>query len=129
MYPTEGAKDHIGALQAWDIRTLKKKWQVNFPGPNWGPVLSTEGGVVFVGGTGDAMFRAFDGESGDLLWEHQMDGGIVAPPTSFEVDGKQYIAVTTGWGVDADRFQGFIDAGMGTETSIPQGGTIWVFAL
>jgi alcohol dehydrogenase (cytochrome c) len=58
-----------------------------------------------------------------------MDGGIIAPPTSFEVDGKQYIAVTTGWGVDGDRFQGFIDAGMGTETKIPQGGTIWVFAL
>lgn len=129
MYPTEDAKDHIGALQAWDIRTLKKKWQVNFKMPNWGPVLSTEGGVVFVGGTGDAMFRAFDAETGDLLWSREMDGGIVAPPTSFEVDGKQYIAVTTGWGVDGDRFQGFIDAGMGTETKIPQGGTIWVFAL
>jgi alcohol dehydrogenase (cytochrome c) len=129
MYPTEDAKDHIGALQAWDIRTLKKKWQVNFKMPNWGPVLSTEGGVVFVGGTGDAMFRAFDAETGDMLWSREMDGGIIAPPTSFEVDGKQYIAVTTGWGVDGDRFQGFIDAGMGTETKIPQGGTIWVFAL
>lgn len=129
MYPTEDAKDHIGALQAWDIRTLKKKWQVNFKMPNWGPVLSTEGGLVFVGGTGDAMFRAFDAETGDLLWSREMDGGIVAPPTSFEVDGKQYIAVTTGWGVDGDRFQGFIDAGMGIETKIPQGGSIWVFAL
>lgn len=129
MYPTEAAKDHIGALQAWDIRTLEKKWQVNFKLPNWGPVLSTEGGLVFVGGTGDAKFRAFDANSGEIVWEHQMDGGIIAPPTSFEVDGKQYIAVTTGWGVDGDRFQGYIDAGMGTKTEIPQGGTIWVFGL
>jgi alcohol dehydrogenase (cytochrome c) len=129
MTPTEDARHHIGALQAWDVRTLEKKWQVNFKSPNWGPVLSTEGGLVFVGGTNDAKFRAFDAETGDLLWEHQMDGGIVAPPTSFAVDGKQYVAVTTGWGVDADRFQGFIDAGMGTETEVPQGGTIWVFAL
>ena len=129
MTPTEAAKDHIGALQAWDIRTLEKKWQVNFKMPNWGPVLSTEGGVVFVGGTGDSKFRAFDAETGDLLWEHTVDGGIIAPPTSFAIDGKQYIAVTTGWGVDGDRFQGYIDAGLGTETEIPQGGTIWVFAL
>jgi len=129
MKPTEAAKDHIGALQAWDIRTMEKKWQVNFKSPNWGPVLSTEGGLVFVGGTGDAKFRAFNSETGDLLWEHQMDGGIVAPPTSFSVDGKQYVAVATGWGVDGDRFQGFIDAGMGTKTDIAQGGSIWVFAL
>ena len=129
MAPTEAAREHIGALQAWDIRTLEKKWQVNFQMPNWGPVLSTEGGLVFVGGTGDAKFRAFHAETGELLWEHQMDGGIIAPPTSFEIDGKQYVAVTTGWGVDGDRFQGYIDAGLGTETKIPQGGTIWVFAL
>lgn len=129
MVPTEAAKDHIGAVQAWDLRTLEKKWQVNFKMPNWGPVLSTEGGLVFVGGTGDAMFRAIDSETGEIVWEHQMDGGIIAPPTTYQIDGKQYISVTTGWGLDGDRFQGFIDAGMGTETKIPQGGTIWVFAL
>lgn len=129
MTPTEAAKDHIGALQAWDVRTLEKKWQVNFSSPNWGPVLSTEGGLVFVGGTNDAEFRAFDAQTGELLWSRKLDGGIVAPPTSFEIDGKQYIAVTTGWGVDADRFQGFIDAAMGTETDVPQGGTVWVFAV
>jgi len=129
MTPTEAAREHIGALQAWDIRTLEKKWQVNFSMPNWGPVLSTEGGLVFVGGTGDARFRAFHANSGEIVWEHQMDGGIISPPTSFEVDGKQYIAVTTGWGVDGDRFQGYIDAGLGTKTEIPQGGTIWVFGL
>ena len=129
MKPTEGAKDHIGALQAWDIRTLEKKWQVDFKSPNWGPVLSTAGGLVFVGGTNDSEFRAFDAKSGELLWHKKLDGGVVAPPVSFEVDGRQYIAVTSGWGVDGDRFQGFVNAAMGDQPEIPQGGTIWVFAL
>ena len=129
MNPTEAAKNHIGALQAWNIRTMEKVWQANFKMPNWGPVLSTEGGLVFVGGTGDAKFRAFDARTGDLVWEHQMDGGIVSAPASFEVRGKQYISVTTGWGVDGDRMQGYFDTAWGTKTNIPQGGTIYVFAL
>lgn len=129
MTPTEAARDHIGALQAWDVRTMEKKWQVNFKTPNWGPVMSTAGGLVFVGGTTDSKFRAFDGETGEELWSVTLDGGIIAPPTSFEVDGRQYVAVTTGWGVDGDRFQGFINAAFGDEGDVPQGGTIHVFAL
>ena len=129
MTPTEDAKDHIGAVQAWDLKTLEKKWQVNFKSPNWGPILATGGGLVFAGGTNDSKFRAFDGETGEVVWEKTLDGGIVAPPTSYEVDGRQYIAVTTGWGVDAGRFQGYINAAMGTDPEIAQGGTIWVFAL
>ena len=129
MTPTEAARDHIGALQAWDVRTLEKKWQVNFKSPNWGPVLSTAGGLVFAGGTTDSEFRAFDAKSGKMLWNKKLDGGIIAPPTSFEVDGRQYIAVTTGWGVDGDRFSGYINAAFGDQPEIPQGGTIWVFAL
>jgi alcohol dehydrogenase (cytochrome c) len=123
------AEEHIGALQAWDINTLEKKWQVNFESSNWGPILSTGGDLVFVGGTSDAMFRAFDAETGDEVWSQRLDGGIVSPPTSFEIDGKQYIAAVTGWGVDADRMQGFINEQLGIDPEIPQGGSVYVFAL
>lgn len=129
MTPTEAAKEHIGAVQAWDVRTMEKKWQVNFKSPNWGPVLSTAGGLVFLGGTNDSMFRALDADTGAELWSVKLDGGVVSPPTSFEIDGKQHIAVTTGWGVDAERFQGYIDQAWGTKTEVPQGGTVHVFAL
>jgi len=129
MKLTPEAEDHIGAIQAWDIRTLEKKWQVNFKSHMWGATMSTDGGLVFAGGTSDGMFRAFDADSGEILWEKQLDGGINTPPTTFTVDGKQYVAVTTGWGVDADRVQFFIDLNRGTKTEIPQGGSIWVFAL
>lgn len=129
MTPTEAAKDHVGAVQAWDIATMEKVWQVNFKSPNWGPVLSTAGGLVFSGGTNDAEFRAFDAKTGEILWSKRLDGGIVAPPVSFERDGKQYVAVATGWGVDANRFEDFLDAAWGADTQTPNGGSVWVFAL
>jgi alcohol dehydrogenase (cytochrome c) len=129
MVPTEAAKEHIGAVQAWDVRTLEKAWQTNFASPMWGPLMSTAGGLVFAGGTTDAMFRAFDAKTGKVIWETRLDGGIMAPPVSFEVDGKQYISVVTGFGVDGGRFQGFLDQAWGTKTEIPLGGTVYVFAL
>jgi alcohol dehydrogenase (cytochrome c) len=129
MTPTPEAEDHIGALQAWDVKTLEKVWQSNFKSPNWGPVLSTAGGLVFAGGTDDSEFRAFDAETGEILWSHRLDGAAMSPPISFEVDGKQYISIASGWGVDGGRFQGFIDAAWGTTTETPAGGSVWVFAL
>jgi alcohol dehydrogenase (cytochrome c) len=129
MTPTEAAKDHIGAIQAWDLRTMEKVWQTNFKSPNWGPILSTSGGLIFAGGTNDAEFRAFDAKTGEVVWSQRLDGGVVAQPIAFERDGKEYIAVATGWGVDAGRFQGYIDQAWGTKTEVPLGGSIWVFAL
>lgn len=129
MVPTEKAKEHIGAVQAWDVKTMEKVWQTDFKMPMWGPLMSTASGLVFGGGTGDAAFRAFDAKTGKILWETKLDGGIMAPPVSFEEDGKQYIAVITGWGVDGGRFQGFIDQAWGTKTVVPPGGTVYVFGL
>jgi alcohol dehydrogenase (cytochrome c) len=85
--------------------------------------------LVFAGGTSDAEFRAFDAKTGEILWNQRLDGAIIAPPTSFEVDGKQYVAVATGWGVDGGRFQGFLDQAWGTKTEVPLGGSLYVFAV
>lgn len=60
-----------------------------------GPVV-TSGGLAFIGGTMDERFRAFDKSSGELLWEYQLDAGGYATPSSFEVDGKQYIVIAGG---------------------------------
>lgn len=124
----EGAT-HIGELQAWNLKTGEKVWTQEFESPNWGPVMTTAGGLVFSGGTHDRYFRAFDAASGRLLWQHRTNSGITGVPTSFEVDGVQYIAVQSGWGVDAQGMTGRIDRARGTETLVPQGGVIWVFAL
>src|SRR5690606_17753193 len=124
----EGA-DHIGELQAWDMNTGEQVWSHEFELANWGPVLATAGGLVFSGGTADRYFRAFDAETGELLWQHRTNSGITGVPTSFEVDGVQYIAVQSGWGVDAAGMQRRLDQLQGKETIVPQGGVVWVFAL
>ena len=121
--------DHIGELQAWNLRTGERVWTHEFQSPNWGPVMTTAGGLVFSGGTNDRYFRAFDAATGRLLWQYRTNSGITGVPTSFEIDGVQYIAVQSGWGVDAQGMTGRIDRARGTETIVPQGGVVWVFAL
>jgi len=120
---------HIGEIQAWDMNTGQKVWTRTFESHNWGPVLATGGGLIFAGGTNDRYFRAFDAKTGDLMWQWRTNSGITAVPSSFAVDGVQYIAVQSGWGVDAQRMQDSLDAFRGTKTDVPQGGVIWVFAV
>ena len=69
-------------------------------------MLATAGGVVFSGGTNDRKVHAFDAASGKLLWEFVTNSGIVAPPSTFTVDGKQYLAVLSGWGGDVRGMNG-----------------------
>ena len=129
VFPTAAAREHIGELQAWDLSTGSKVWTEKFASHNWGPVLTTGGGLVFSGGTNDRYFRAFDAKTGQRLWRQRTNSGVVGVPSSYAVDGVQYIAVQSGWGVDAQRKQEFLDKAFGTQTHVPQGGVLWVFAL
>lgn len=124
-----GDGDTVGELQAWDIATGKEVWSHAFESPNWGPVLTTAGGLVFMGGTNDRYFRAFDARTGRILWSQRTNSGITAVPTSFAVNGTQYVAVQSGWGIDAQRMQASLDGINGETTHVPQGGVLWVFAL
>src|SRR4029077_7237241 len=58
-----GASDHLGELQAWDLNTGRRVWQHNFKTILWAPLLVTGGDILFVGGTPDRLFRAFDARS------------------------------------------------------------------
>jgi alcohol dehydrogenase (cytochrome c) len=122
----------IGQLQAWDMNTGEMKWSHGFEDMEfWGPVLTTAGNLVFTGGTPDRMFRAFDASTGDVLWEMPTNSGITAVPSSYSVDGTQYVAVQSGWGVDAERMHGLLAEMLpeGRTEPVPQGGAIWVFKL
>ena len=124
--------DHFGELQAWDPATGKKVWQHNFPKSQlFGSVTATAGDLVLVGGTNDRMFRAFDAKTGELLWQQKTNSGIMGMPIAYEVDGTEYIAVQSGWGVDAQRIQDALATGnnIGVENNVPQGGVVWVFAV
>jgi alcohol dehydrogenase (cytochrome c) len=82
------------------------------------------------GGTSDRKFHAFDAATGKLLWEFSMNSGALAPPSSFSVDGKQYVAVETGWGGDSRGMQATLNNLFpGEYPEVPEGGAVWVFAL
>lgn len=121
--------DHLGELQAWDLSTGEEVWTQEFQSHNWGPILTTGGGLVFAGGLNDRAFRAFDATTGDILWEQRTNSGITGVPSSYAIDGVQYVAVQSGYGVDAQSMQGVINRSREENTQVPQGGVIWVFAL
>jgi alcohol dehydrogenase (cytochrome c) len=123
--------DHIGEVQAWNVDTGQKVWTHPYPtSPTWGSMLATAGGLVFTGGTNDRKIHAFDAATGKLLWEFVTTSGIVAPPTTFAVNGKQYLAVHSGWGGDPRGMNNGLNRLFpGQYPEVPEGGAVYVFAL
>jgi alcohol dehydrogenase (cytochrome c) len=123
--------DHIGEVQAWNVDTGKRVWTHTYAtSANWGPMLATGGGLVFSGGTNDRKFHAFDAKSGSLLWEYPTPSGIIGQPSTFTVNGKQYVAVQSGWGIDARAMQRRLnDLKPGAFPEVPEGGAVWVFEV
>jgi alcohol dehydrogenase (cytochrome c) len=123
--------DHVGEVQAWNVDTGQRVWTHRFRrSPNWGSMLVTAGGVVFSGGTVDRNVHAFDATSGKLLWEFTASSGILAPPSSFAMNGKQYLAVLAGWGGDARGMASQVSRFFpGEVPAVPEGGAMYVFAL
>ena len=112
-----------GYLKAIDPMTGKAKWEQPSDLPRFSGVLSTAGGVVFSGQlTGE--FEAFDADTGKKLWHFQTGSGIEGQPVTWEQDGVQYVAVSTGIGGVYSLFSG--DARL---KNIPPGGSLWVFAV
>ena len=62
-----------------------------------GPIV-TAGGLVFIGGSMDERFHAYDRETGEVLWEYQLDAGGYATPATYEIDGTQYVVIGAGGG-------------------------------
>ncbi|HEV7716786.1 MAG TPA: PQQ-binding-like beta-propeller repeat protein, partial [Steroidobacteraceae bacterium] len=112
-----------GYLKAIEPLTGKTRWQAAFDIPNFGGVLSTDGGLVFSGAmTGELM--AFDSSDGKKLWHFQTGSGVVGIPVTWERDGKQYVTVASGVGGVYSAFSG--DPRLST---VPPGGSLWTFAL
>ncbi|MDN3686293.1 PQQ-binding-like beta-propeller repeat protein [Cyclobacterium jeungdonense] len=99
-----------GTLNAIDLTTQTIKWKVplgEYPElkergvaptgtQNFGGCVATAGGLVFIGGSADEMFRAFDADSGEVLWEYKLPAGGYAVPAIYEADGKQYVVIAAG---------------------------------
>ena len=109
-----------GTLNAVNLDTGERLWQVplgTYPkleargeSPtgtfNLGGPVVTKGGLVFIGAAMDERFHAFDKKTGELLWEYQMETGGYATPSTYEIDGRQYVIIAAGGGGKAGTKKG-----------------------
>jgi quinoprotein glucose dehydrogenase len=109
-YP--GVKPPWGTLNAVDLNSgdlvwkiplgeypaLAAKGHVNTGTQLFGGGIVTAGGLVFIGASQDEKFRAIDKKTGKVLWEYQLPFGGYATPSTYEVNGKQYIVIAAGGG-------------------------------
>ncbi len=104
-----------GTLNAVDLNTGEIKWKVplgeyaeltarGIPQTgteNYGGPVVTAGGLLFIGATADQMIRAFDKDTGHVLWQAKLPFGGIATPSTYQVDGRQYVVIAAGgsrWG-------------------------------
>jgi quinoprotein glucose dehydrogenase len=102
-----------GALVAIDLRTGTKRWDVplgqmrlpdgtllsaDWGSPNLGGPIVTAAGLVFMAGTLDRRIRAFDLDTGKVLWSAELPAGGKATPMTYSADGRQFVVIAAGGG-------------------------------
>ncbi|MDP7692156.1 MAG: PQQ-binding-like beta-propeller repeat protein, partial [Vicinamibacterales bacterium] len=113
--------DLVGQFMAVDVATGETRWVHRQRAGIGGSVLTTNGGLVFVTDD-DRRFRAFDAETGDILWEQILNSSAGGYPVSYMVDDVQYVAIAAGGGVNYRRYT--------REIRQPSGGNmLFVFRL
>jgi quinoprotein glucose dehydrogenase len=123
-YP--GIKPPWGTLNAIDLKTGDYRWRVPLGEfteltkkgipvtgmESYGGPLVTAGGLLFIAGTRDGLIRAFDKNTGSVVWSYPLPNAAFATPITYAVDGVQYVAIAAGGG-----------------RGLPTGGTYLAFAL
>ncbi len=113
----------IGHVDAIDPMTAEPRWRAPLlDHPHWSSIVATGGGLLFTGKeTGE--FIAIDADTGKTVWQFQTGSGINAQPITFTHNGKQYVTVLSGvgglyWNFSREALR-----------NVPQGGSVWTFAL
>jgi alcohol dehydrogenase (cytochrome c) len=114
-----------GRLDARDPLTGAVKWTIPYAIPGLGGVVTTGGGLVF-NGDPKGLVHAYDAANGADLWHFQVGSGIRAGIISYSVNGKQYIAVPSGWGSLAP---GFMASAFPEVSKLQGGAAMVVFSL
>lgn len=86
-----------GILIAWDPVNRREVWRIARGFYSGSGLLSTRGNLVFQGDL-SGSFNAYAADTGREVWSYPVQGGIMASPITYELDGEQYVAVAQGWG-------------------------------
>ena len=121
----EGSDGNFGKVHAVKLTDHTEAWSARQYAAVTSAVLPTGGGLVFAGDW-NRYFRAYDDETGDVLWETRTNNAVNSFPISYEVDGKQYVAVAVGNGSSQARSVGSLTPDILLPTA---GSSLWVFAL
>jgi alcohol dehydrogenase (cytochrome c) len=112
-----------GAFVAIDANTGLVRWRTPTKPHTVGGLLATAGGLVF-GGEANGMFNAIDARTGKRLWQFQCGAGVNAAPMTYQVNGKQYVAVAAG-GLAMES----LTSGQAGINNFRRGNALFVFAL
>jgi alcohol dehydrogenase (cytochrome c) len=113
-------------VQAINLETKQTVWTMRQRAPQSSGVLATAGGVVFAGAL-DRVFAAYDDASGKELWRVRLNDVPNSAPISYQVNGKQYIAVVTGnGGPQSATFPALVPE---IQNPPDHGSSLWVFEL
>lgn len=113
-----------GWLVAWDPIKQEARWTVQHDGPWNGGILSLDTGIVLQGQR-EGDVSAYDAATGDKLWTADVQSGALSGMSTYEIDGEQYVTITTGWG---SAFA--LSAGYGYNSAVPpQVGRVVTFKL
>ena len=95
--PDKEPREYPASLIAWDPVKQEKVWSIPQNHSHNAGTLTTAGNLLFQGRP-DGKFLAYNAISGEILWNFDVGLGIAAPPITYKIDGKQYIALLVGWG-------------------------------